>query len=450
MNIKVRLAVQFTLIVAGILLFFSALVYYFSYSSQLAKFRQNLLDSAKNTATLFINVAEVDSSLLKKIHQSTISFEKEELVLTDSVYRFLYSYNDHLLAEISSLDKVTQGDLNYFSIEDKDGVFYKHEFENKQYFVYSMAHDSSRVENLKEMRKILFWSNLLSIWFSILLSYIFAKRAIRPISQIIRSVKEINSRQLSSRLVEGDNNDEIGQLAKTFNEMLSDLEIAFRNQEDFVSNASHELRTPLTVMIGESDYFLTHEWTQEEYKNHISNTIADLRHLNLLVNSLLELAQVNRDKTIPFTDIRIDEIIFVAIQQVKEKHTGRKILPKIQYPENGNELVISGNPGLLEIACRNLIDNACKFSTEDVVVEFAINDQTISVVISDSGIGIPFDEINDINKPFKRATNVKFIGGFGLGLSLVSKIMELHKAELTVSSRVNEGSQFEMIFQRKI
>ncbi len=79
MNIKTRLSFQFTLIVAGILIFFSLLVYYFSYSSQLAKFRENLLDSAKNTAILLINVAEVDSSLLKKIHQSTISWEKEEI-----------------------------------------------------------------------------------------------------------------------------------------------------------------------------------------------------------------------------------------------------------------------------------------------------------------------------------------------------------------------------------
>ena len=84
MNIKTRLSFQFTLIVTGILLFFSLLVYYFSYTSQLNKFRENLLDSAKNTAILLINVAEVDSSLLKKIHQSTISLEKEEIALTDS------------------------------------------------------------------------------------------------------------------------------------------------------------------------------------------------------------------------------------------------------------------------------------------------------------------------------------------------------------------------------
>ena len=137
------------------------------------------------------------------------------------------------------------------------------------YYAYAMAIDKSRMENLSELRNILFWSNLFSIWLSVLFSYFFAKRAIRPISNIIKSVKEINSLKLGNRLDEGDKKDEIAQLAITFNEMLSDLEIAFKNQEDFVSNASHELRTPLTVMIGESDYMLSHEREKEEYLNHL-------------------------------------------------------------------------------------------------------------------------------------------------------------------------------------
>ena len=99
MNIKTRLSFQFTLIVAGILLFFSVLVYYFSYTSQLNKFRENLLDSAKNTAILLINVVEVDSSLLKKIHQSTISWEKEEIALTDSAFNLVYSNNIQYLSD---------------------------------------------------------------------------------------------------------------------------------------------------------------------------------------------------------------------------------------------------------------------------------------------------------------------------------------------------------------
>ena len=140
MKIKTRLSFQFTLIVAGILLFFSVLVYYFSYSSQLAKFRQNLLDSAKNTATLLINVVEVDSTLLKKIQQSTISWEKEELVITDSAFNLVYSNNIQYLSNNATLVNSANGNLNYFSIADKDGVYYKHIYDNRTYHVYIMAY----------------------------------------------------------------------------------------------------------------------------------------------------------------------------------------------------------------------------------------------------------------------------------------------------------------------
>jgi len=448
MNIKIRLSFQFTLIVTGILLFFSILAYYFSYTNQLNKFRENLLDNAKNTAILLINVAEVDSSLLKKIHQSTISKEREEIVLTDSAINIVYSNNIQYLSADELRSNFPSGNLVYFSIDDKDGVGYKHSYNNRTYYVFVMAVDKTRPENLKELREILLWSILFSIWLSVLLSYLFSQRAIRPISLIIKSVKDINSMKLGTRLNEGDKKDEIAQLSITFNEMLSNLEIAFKNQEDFVSNASHELRTPLTVMIGESDYFLTHEHTIEEYNNHINGLIKDLKNLNALFTSLLELAHINRDKNITFSTVRIDEIIFGSIQQVKTKYYDRKIIPRINYPENGNELLIKGNSGLLEIAVKNLLDNACKFSTEDVNVEFILSEEVIKIIISDKGIGIPLNEIESIYSPFKRASNVKFISGFGIGLSLVEKILKLHDAELNVFSSENKGTQFILQFKR--
>jgi signal transduction histidine kinase len=431
-----------------ILLFFSVLVYYFSFTSQLNKFRENLLDSAKNTAILLINVAEVDSSLLNKIHQSTISWRREEIVLTDSVFNPIYGnkiqYLSDSLMRLNSKNEI----INFFSIGEKDGVCYRHNFNNRTYNVFVMAFDNTRTENLSELRKILLWSILFSVWLSVLLSYLFSKRAIKPISQIIKSVKEINSLKLGNRLNEGDRKDEIDQLSITFNEMLANLEVAFKNQEDFVSNASHELRTPLTVMIGESDYLLNREHKKEDYINHIKGVVSDLKKLNELLNSLLELAQINRDKSISLSSVRIDEIVFNAIHQIKTKYQGRKIIPKIQYPENGNDLLINGNPGLLEIAFKNLIDNACKFSNEDVNLEFIITDNLINIIISDKGIGIPSNEIINIYSPFKRASNVRFIGGFGIGLSLVMKIMKLHEALLDVYSTENEGTRFELQFKR--
>jgi signal transduction histidine kinase len=448
MNIKTRLSIQFTLVVIGILLFFSVLVYYFSYTSQLSKFRESLLEKAQNTAILLTSVEGIDSTLLKKIHQTTSSLIEEEIALTDSTNNLIYSNNTHYLSNKILIEKSFTSRTNYFSIGEKDGVSYNHTIENKVYHVYVLAYDNSRAESLIELRTILFWSILFSIWLSITAAYFFSRLAIKPISNIISQVKDINSSKLNSRLNEGRRRDEIEQLAITFNQMLSDLELVFKNQDEFVSNASHELRTPFAIMIAESDYILGKERKSEEYIKHISGMVDDLRKLNMLLNSLLELAQLNRNIKIFLSAVRIDELIFNTVQEIKIKYPGRKILPKIEYSENENDLLITGNQGLLEIALKNLIDNACKFSAEQVNVKISISAETIIVSIVDHGIGIPPDEIETIFKPFRRGTNVKYIGGFGVGLSIVAKIIELHGAKIKVSSDKKAGTCFEILFRK--
>lgn len=449
MNIKIRLSFQFTAIVFIILMLFAVLVYYFSYTSQLKRYREDLLNSAKNSATLLIDVTEVDSTLLKKIQRETILLDEEEIVITNASSTLIYSNNTEHLTDSLINSYFTQDDVGYFSVGEKDGVFYNHVFRDQTYKVLVLANDNTRRKNLADLKKILFWSVLLCLLLLTMLSYFFASNAIRPISKIIKSVKNINSAKLSERLRVGKGNDEIVLLARTFNEMLANLEVAFSNQKEFVSNASHELRTPLSVMILESDFLLNKSRSEEEYKEHVVALVNNLKRLNAQLNSLLELAQTTNDKKIQLQPLRLDEVVFDAIHQLKSKYPERKIISKIQYPENENELLVNGNAGLLSMVFRNLIDNACKFSDEDVLVEFDIVDKLIKITVSDKGLGIPADEIDSIYNPFKRASNVKFKSGFGIGLSIVFKILELHGIELTVNSQLNRGTQFTMLVKKQ-
>ena len=449
MNIITRLSLQFTSIVFGILIFFSVLVYYFSFTSQRSKFRDNLLEKAQNTAILSINIQEIDSTLLKKIHQTTKSLEAEEIAITNESNKLLYSNKTDLLSADKLISHTYNTKIAYFSIAEKDGVSYKHEANNQSYHIFVLAHDRYRAENIHELKIVLLWSILISVILSVTAAYFFSKSAIKPISNIITKVKEINSSRLSDRLDEGKRQDEIEQLAITFNLMLSDLEKAFKSQDEFVSNASHELRTPLAIMIAESDYILSRTRNTEEYTTHISGLVEDLRKMNTLINSLLELAHLSGHENIQMTDLRIDELIFNAIQSTKSKYPGRKIMPKIEYSDNESDLIIYGNQGLLDIALKNLFENACKFSTGDVEVKISMVDEAISVCITDHGVGIPEDQIGNIFNAFNRSTNVKYIGGFGIGLSIVARIMKLHAVEIKVNSTINEGTQFELLFGKQ-
>lgn len=448
MNIKFRLSFQFMLIVAGILLFFASLVYYFTFTTYRDKFRNNLLNRAKNTALLLIDLKEVDSTLLKKIHQSTFSWSEEELVVTDTNLRIKYSNNLNDLSYSILQSEIFAGEKSYFKVGKKDGVFFRHKYKSQEYYSYALAYDSARYIYLKELRQILFWSIIFSLWLSVLFSYLFSRKAIQPVSEIVESVKAINSANLDKRLDEGNRRDEIEQLAVTFNQMLNNLEIAFKNQQEFVSNASHELKTPVSVMIAESEYILHGDHREDDYRKYLSQVIGDMKMMDYHINSLLDLAQVNSGRSMKLSECRLDEILYDAVREMKNRYRNRRIITRIQFPENDNDLLVLGNPGLLQIAVKNLIDNACKFSDNDVTAELVLADEELYIVITDSGIGIPDHEINEIYKPFSRATNAKYKSGFGIGLSLVARILEIHNVKMNVFSRENKGTRFELIFKR--
>lgn len=446
MNIKIRLAFQFMLIVAGILLLFAILAYYFTFTTFHEKFKTNLLNRAQNTAVILIDVKEIDSTLLKKIHQNTISWQDEEIVVVDTNFKVLYSNNINIITPELLHSAYSSSEKSFFTFKDMDGVFYRHQYHQNLSYVYILARDTARQVYLKELRSILFWSIVFSLWVAVLFSYLFSRKAMKPVADIIKSVKTIGASNLSRRLDEGEGKDELETLAMTFNEMLSDIEDSFRNQAEFISNASHELRTPISVMIAESDYFLTHNHTTEEYKKHIANHIEDVKNLNLQINSLLQLAQVNRNVSLHLTRFRLDEVLFEVVHQIQGSYQTQKIITKIQYPDDDDLLVILGHAGLLQIAFRNLIDNACKFSNSDVSVELIANENQLIVLITDNGIGVPEGERTAIFEPFIRASNVKYKSGFGIGLSLVRRIFDLHSAKVSIRSEENKGAEFEIVF----
>jgi two-component system, OmpR family, sensor histidine kinase ArlS len=448
MNIKTKLSFKFALLVFAILLFFSFLVFYFSFTTQRAKFRDNLLNQAQNNAILLINVAEVDSTLLIKIQQTTKSLEEEEIAIANSKNQIIYSYRLDYLKEKNLTNLPVTLQPQFFSLGKKEGVNYTHRFNDQIYHVIVVAYNKFGEEYQQELRTFLFWCVLFGIWLAVSVSYFFSRSAMKPISRIISSVKEINSAKLSSRLDAGHGKDEIEQLAMTFNEMLSELEQAFRSQDEFVSNASHELRTPLAVMIAESDYVISRNMDREDYLNHISSLVKDLRKMNQHINGLLELAHLNRNNNIQFTKLSIDEPVINAVQFVKTKYPGRKISLNIEYPENADNFLINGNSELTEIALRNLIDNALKFSDNDIRINVSEKDRFIYIGIYDQGIGIPKEEIQQILKPFERGSNVRFKGGYGIGLSIVKRIMEIHECEIHITSEENVGTCFELIFKK--
>jgi signal transduction histidine kinase len=265
-----------------------------------------------------------------------------------------------------------------------------------------------------------------------------------PINKIIQQIKKIKVNDLSIRIDEGNKKDEIALLAMNFNKMLDKLQNSFDSQKLFLAGASHELKTPLTSIMGEIEVTLMKNRTDEEYRYVLNSILDEIKLLNSLTNSLLELAQTSADfANLAHSNIRIDELLISVQRELLEKFIKKEIKVNfIKLPDDEKHIMVSGNENLLKIAIKNIVDNACKYSENNVEVNFDFDEKFIYLIIKDSGIGISEDEKQKIFTPFFRAQNTKSVKGRGIGLSIVKKIIELHDGDIIVNSKLNQGSEF--------
>jgi two-component system, OmpR family, sensor histidine kinase ArlS len=445
MKIRNKLTYKFVIIVASILLLFSIAIYYFSALYREQEFRTRLEERGITTARLLIKVDEVDLNLLKIIDKNNLtSLTEEKITVYDKNKRKIYTSDDDPEIPVSSelLGEIRNNEKVYFNHDKKEvaGLLYREK--NEPYVVIVSARDKFGINKLSNLRLVLIIGFIISIGVIFIAGYLFSWQALKSIPKIIAEVKRITASNMHVRLEEGNAKDELALLSITFNQMLGRLEQAFEVQKSFVSNASHELRTPLSTINAQLDFIAIQDREKSEYKNIIKSVREDIKSLIRLSNGLLDLAQVESDLHMAnFKTLRIDELIFEAISDISKKYPSQKINFKIEDEEKDYKgFLISGNESLLRTAFFNIIDNACKYSNNNLVnitMGFVGNEIMISCI--DEGIGIPPNDLPYIFDPFYRGDKARNISGHGIGLSLAQKIVALHQGKIKVFSET-EGT----------
>ena len=448
MEIRKKLIYQFIGIVALILLLSSTAIYFSFSGTRREEFYDRLSSKAKMVAQMLIEIDEIDAELLKRIEKNNpVSLPNEKIIIFDYQDSTVYSTDDdqsldishELINEVRLTDEVRLTQKPFEIL----GQFYTGQYD--RFVVFAAATDIFGLGKLKRLRIILlivFSISLVVVFFS---GRIFASRALKPISDIMSQVDAIGISNLDARVSEGNGKDELARLAQTFNKMLERLEIAFKTQKNFIANASHELRTPLTVITGQLDVILLNARNNEEYRKTIISVLEDIKNLNNISDRLLLLAQASSEfSEADFNIIRIDDILWQARKELLKRHDNYQI--NINFSEtidDESKLKVNGNAQLLKIALNNLIDNGCKYSG-DYTSEIIVNNKNNHVIMnfSDKGIGISEEELKMIFQPFYRARNAIGTKGHGIGLSLVEKIIMLHKGNITVKSEIMKGSNF--------
>jgi signal transduction histidine kinase len=423
---------------------FAIAIFHFASDQRRDEFFGQLRNKALTSVTFLSDVDEIDMKLLKIIHDNTINtLSHENIYIYDDNDSLIYSSltvpklngTEELLSKIRSEKEIR------FEIDEIETIGLLFDGKFNKYIVIAQAHDSIGHSKLNYLEYILLIGVLITIVLTVAVGLFFSKQALQPISRIVNQIDKINISNLGLRVDERNGTDELAQLAIKFNKMLERLDEAFEIQRSFVSNASHELRTPLTALTGQLEVALMNEKTNDPWEV-LKQLLQEIKHLNKLSNGLLDLAQANLDITeVKMVDIRIDELLGAARAELIKRN--KQYIININFEDYPEErwLMIRANEPLLKSALMNIMDNACKYSANSVVINLNFTEEEITVTFIDKGIGITHSDMQHIFEPFYRSSNAKSYSGHGIGLTLAKKIIELHKGTIQVISKLELGTQ---------
>jgi heavy metal sensor kinase len=271
-----------------------------------------------------------------------------------------------------------------------------------------------------------------------------AGRALSPVDKVTRLARRISAEDLGQRLSLRLPDDEVGRLARTFDEMIARLDDAFRRQRQFTADASHELRTPLTAIKGQVEVALTWPRDPAAYREVLQAVNEDVDRLIRLVGSLLTLARADAGQ-IPIAQEAVDVsgLVEAAVEQVRAAAGQRNIQLVV---EAGPSVTLPADEDLLLQLLLNLLDNAIKYTPSggEVTAGWSTDGSQVSLWVHDTGVGIASEHLPHIFDRFYRVDKARSRaeGGVGLGLSICRWIAEAHGGSISVESLPGKGSTF--------
>lgn len=281
----------------------------------------------------------------------------------------------------------------------------------------------------------------------VLLPVWIVSRALRPLEALSRRADEIGPEDPSARLPEEAVAQEIRGLVRALNRALERLGAAYERQKRFSADAAHELRSPLAAVQTECEVALRRPRPPEELRGSLERVLCRVRKLAAMVEDLLRLSRL-QNGVLPGERGEVD-LAFVASEAAAlHRATAQAKGVDLEVRAEG-PVWVRGDPGLLEEAVSNLVDNAVRYTPSGGRVRVEVRGgPDPSVAVSDTGPGIPAEHREKIFERFYRvdSSRSRTDGGSGLGLALVREIARIHGADVEVESREGEGSTFRISF----
>lgn len=438
-NVKLRhkLALTFGVLAVFVQMTFGLIVYYFESQHRKNEFFDRLKSRVDITEKMVLEKDSFSPEALEKIREQFLNKLPEE---TEEVIPLPYKWQEKLVVHWpeSFLRELAEKDEAYFEDNSRQGAGRIFHLKGGSYAVIITAVDQSGLELLQNLKRLLIITLIASVLITFSVSYIIARYILKPVVTTIQEANTISANNLNYRLQVVNSDDELGQLALAFNQMLERIEQTFQSQKRFVADASHEIRNPLTSILGEAELALQKERKPDEYRAALQQIYHEADRMNKLVNNLLQLSAIMATPIdLKKEVVSLTELLHEAISIYSRKNASFKAKVNV----HDNSIFVRVNRNLMVHAIMNLLDNASKFSgQEEIQITAGKAEGYAFINITDKGVGIPEEDIPRIRQPFFRSENVREVPGTGIGIPLTVRIIEMHGGSFSVQSRLNEGT----------
>jgi len=296
---------------------------------------------------------------------------------------------------------------------------------------------------IEAFRKI-FVTTMASLFvFAAIIGWFMARRALAGVEAVTRTARQISEGSLKERVPVKKNQDEIDQLATTFNQMLDRIQTLVTGIREMSDNIAHDLKSPITRIRGISEVSLTTGASEKEYENMAASTVEECDRLLDMINTMLVISKTEAGvNKLDAKELDIGTVVRDACELFRSPAEDKDLRLVCDVSDNFS---ISGDNRLIQRMIANLLDNAIKYTPAGGSIEVTVNtlnNDAVAITVKDTGIGISEKDMPRVFERFYRCDPSRSEAGIGLGLSFARAIARAHGGDITVSGEPNKGSTF--------